>query len=279
MICVAILSGFSSAEDNAGSTGAQANDRGGPQKHFDVLSQLAESGIEIPRRDEAAQELNSWIAHRSPQSIQTQSIGLLAQFVAPQSIPQVTREDLSISNMVSKDAATLKARNEYAAQCMAQNSSVPKSGNDLVDMRCSLVAFEVCMNQSTGIISQSQGAKDNCNLIKSVGGPNACQAPCAAAVALPVGGTESVGRYKGLTPAASACYDERMVSASKQPTPSAKACGVNAAVTACLYNGSSLPEVNAAILREAQAGCANFKSRFPNDSCQACVNWQLNHTN
>ena len=194
-------------------------------------------------------------------------------------LAQVDKADLSISNMVRKNSEAIKARDEHASQCMAMDASVPKTGNGVVDMRCSLVAFEVCMNRKTGIISQSQGAKQNCAIIKGIGGAAACKIPCDAATTLPVGGDGTAGRYKGLTPAAVACYDQRIVAASNQTTPSLKACGVNLAVTACLYNGSSSPGVNAAILREAKAGCASFHKKYPGETCSACTGWQLNHTN
>lgn len=194
-------------------------------------------------------------------------------------VAQVKSADLAISNMAATDEATRKARDEYAGQCMALDSSVPKTGNGVIDMRCSLVAFEVCMNRKTGIISQSQGAKQNCAIIKGIGGAAACKVPCDAATTLPVGGDGTAGRYKGLTPAAVACYDQRIVAASNQTTPGLKACGVNLAVTACLYNGSSSPSVNAAILREAKAGCASFHKKYPGETCSACTGWQLNHTN
>ena len=194
-------------------------------------------------------------------------------------LAQVDKADLSKSNMVRKNSEAIKARDEHASQCMAMDASVPKTGNGVVDMRCSLVAFEVCMNQKTGIISQSQESRQHCTVLKGIGGAGACKAPCEAVATLPVGGEGVVARYKGLTPAAVACYDERITAAGKARTASAKACGVNEAVTACLYNGSSSRSVNAAILREAKAGCASFKSRYPKEICPACTNWQLNHSN
>ncbi len=179
----------------------------------------------------------------------------------------------------SYDAAAKNKRDTSASECLGQDAAIVKTGNSIVDMRCSLVAFEVCMNRKTGIISQSQEAKENCTLIKRVGGAGACKAPCDAVTGLPVGGDGVVGRYKGLTSAAVNCYDTAIVRAGKESDPGKKACLVSHAVTACLYNASSLPEVNAAILREATAGCQRLTRNYPDGNCQSCINWQLNHTN
>ena len=212
--------------------------------------------------------------------IERQSRNFMIRVQTPlQGPPPVSREDLAISNMVIKDEATRKLRDEYAAQCMTLAAAEPKTGDGVADMRCSMVSFEVCLNRTTGIISQSQGAAENCHIAKDRAGPGACQAPCAAAALLPVGGSGKAGRYTGLTPAAVACYRERIVMAGRQSTPATKACAVNGVVTGCLYNGSASPAVNAAILEEAQAGCENYKQRFPNETCSACTSWQLNHTN
>ena len=158
-----------------------------------------------------------------------------------------------------------------AAECMKSVSIMEKSGNSVVDTRCALVAFEVCMNKSIGTISQSQDSKKQCSIIKGIGGANACQQPCIDAVKLPTGGSGSVttkeGSYTKLTSFAVSCYNKAM--GNSNVNQGDETCSRNEALE-CLMNGSSLPDVNAAIQRERKNACRIFDAKFPHAACTPC---------
>jgi hypothetical protein len=163
---------------------------------------------------------------------------------------------------------SVATRNAAVGKCMASAKFTQKTGNPVIDSRCSLVAFEVCMNKETGIISQSQGTTKQCTIMKGLGGATACLQPCAEALALPVGGKGAVDRYTGLTPAAVSCYNgvmDRLTDGDE----SENACNANVAMQ-CLMNGSSSPVVNAAILRDRKGECQSFYKRYPGKACVAC---------
>jgi hypothetical protein len=151
-----------------------------------------------------------------------------------------------------------------ASNCMEAVKNVPKTGNSVVDTRCSLVAFEVCMNKSAGIISQSQDSKKQCQIIQELGGAAACQQPCMDATKLPVGGsgvvTTARGTYTGLTPFAVACYNK---------TKSDDVCSHNEALQ-CLMNASSSEEINSAIRLERKNSCDELNRNQKNHACTAC---------
>lgn len=160
-------------------------------------------------------------------------------------------------------------RNAAAGACMESAKSIPKTGNPVVDTRCSLVAFEVCMHKATGIISQSQGTTKQCTIIQGLGGAAACQPYCTMAAALPVGGKGKAAlTYTGLTPAAVSCYDDvmdRIDGVNKENDD----CNHNHALQ-CLMNGSASPSVNAAILRDRKSACKSFNATY-GGGCSACA--------
>lgn len=159
-----------------------------------------------------------------------------------------------------------------AKECIASAKSLPKTANTIVDTRCALVALEVCMNKRSGVISQSQDAKRQCLMMQQLAGPGACLQPCAEAQVLPVGGSASVGRYTNLTEGAKRCYDARMALVSNNAQENA--CSNNVALQ-CLENASSLPSVNAAILRERKSACSSYGKKYPAGSCGACSGKEL----
>ena len=157
--------------------------------------------------------------------------------------------------------------------CLDSAKAQPKTLNSVVDTRCSLVAFEVCMNKSKGVISQSQDAKRQCAVIKEITGPNTCMQPCIEALGLPIGGDGVVGRYTGLTKESVDCYNSSLA-AILGKNEQEDECRLNNAL-ACLQNASALPAVNAAILRERKNGCKSYASSFPGKVCVACSNDRL----
>lgn len=160
-----------------------------------------------------------------------------------------------------------------AKACLLAAKAIPKTMDSVIDTRCSLVAFEVCMNKKSGIISQSQDALRQCAMMKTRGGPAACAQPCAAATLLPTGGSGVVDRYANLTAGAVRCYENRMKDVGGEDAER-DACIVNGALQ-CLMNGSSRPEVNAAILRERKASCRSYAKQYPNGTCGACRNGEV----
>ena len=160
-----------------------------------------------------------------------------------------------------------------AKACIASAKSIVKSGNSIVDTRCALVAFEVCMHEKSGIISQSQDAPRQCAMMKSIGGAQACAVPCAAVLALPTGGTGKVGKYTGLTEGAVRCHDNVM-SEGISDDPKTNACASSRALQ-CLMNGSASPAVNAAIQRERLSACRGFAKLYPDGGCGACRGSEL----
>jgi hypothetical protein len=162
------------------------------------------------------------------------------------------------------------ANPQAAGECLTQAKSLPMTGNQIVDTRCSLVAFEVCMNRKTGYISQSQDARRQCAMIQTLAGASACQSTCLAASALPVGGSGRVDRYTGLTSEAVACYEARMASIGARGNDDEfNDCVANTALE-CLQNASSSPVVNAAIARERRSSCKSFHARYRQGRCGAC---------
>lgn len=153
--------------------------------------------------------------------------------------------------------------------CKGRSTSLPKTGNSIVDTRCSLVAFEVCMYEETGVISQSQGSKKQCTIIKGLGGADACKLPCLAAAALPVGGNGKVDKYSGLTETSVKCYDSVVNTRIPGKKEENDDCNLNHALS-CLINASSSPGVNAEILRDRKQGCFDFNSKYPGVVCSAC---------
>ncbi len=157
--------------------------------------------------------------------------------------------------------------------CLESAKAQPKTLNSLVDTRCSLVAFEVCMNKSKGVISQSQDAKRQCAMIKAITGPNTCMQPCIEALGLPIGGDGVVGRYTGLTKVSVDCYNSSLAGIDGKDEEKDE-CRLNSAL-ACLQNASALPTINAAILRERKNGCKSYASSFPGKMCGVCSNDRL----
>lgn len=163
---------------------------------------------------------------------------------------------------------------QAAGACLDSAKAQPKTLNSVVDTRCSLVAFEVCMNKSKGVISQSQDAKRQCAMIKAITGPNTCLQPCIEALGLPVGGDGVVGRYTGLTKVSVDCYNSTLAGIDGKDEEKDE-CRLNSALE-CLQNASSLPAINAAILRERKNACKNYASSFPGNMCgSVCSNDRL----
>lgn len=163
--------------------------------------------------------------------------------------------------------------NEAAKNCLIAAKLQPKSGNSVVDTRCSLVAFEVCMNKAAGTISQSQDAQRQCAMMKQIGGANACLQPCIEALVLPVGGNGVVGRYTGLTTTSVDCYNNTLKGIDGKDE-AVDECRLNGAL-ACLQNASASPVVNAAILRERKSACKSYSQSYPRNACGACVEGRL----
>lgn len=194
------------------------------------------------------------------------SIGY-AQAIGPIPLDPVTPEKIDAYSFARKNSGTTDA---VAKMCMESVKAMPKSGNSVVDMRCALVAFEVCIYKGNGTISQSQDARKQCAIMKGLGGPTACQQPCEDAASLPVGGDGIVqtpgGLYTGMTPFAVACYRDTM----KKATPGNPVTCVQNDALQCLMNGSASPEVNAAIRKERYAACAQLLKDHPQNACVAC---------
>lgn len=178
---------------------------------------------------------------------------------------QAAAQDVDTGLYTLKDGA--------AKACLASAKAIPKTMDSVIDTRCSLVAFEVCMNKKSGVISQSQDAQRQCAMMKTRGGATACAQPCAEAMVLPKGGSGIVGRYASLTEGAARCYETRMKDVSGEDQER-DACVVNSALQ-CLMNGSSRPDVNAAILRERKASCKSYAKQYPNGTCGSCINGEV----
>lgn len=155
--------------------------------------------------------------------------------------------------------------------CMDSAKKASQTGNSVIDMRCALVAFEVCIHKANGTVSQSQDSAKQCKIMQGLGGASTCQQPCAEAAQLPVGGSGVVttpsGTYTGLTPFAVTCYKETLGKSSGIRSP---LCARNEALQ-CLMNGSSSPEVNAAIRKERSEQCIIMHRESPQAVCAACV--------
>ena len=190
-----------------------------------------------------------------------------AQTSSPIPWDSASTEKMDAYSFARKSSGTNDA---VAKNCLESAKALPKSGNSVVDMRCSLVAFEVCIYKGNGTISQSQDARKQCSIIKGLGGLAACQQPCEEAASLPVGGDGVVqtpgGLYTGMTPFAVACYRDTL---AKAPIGNPAVCVQNDALQ-CLMNGSALPEVNAAIRKERHAACAQLQKDKPLNACVAC---------
>jgi hypothetical protein len=190
-----------------------------------------------------------------------------AQVTSPIPWDAASPEKIDAYSFARKNAGATDA---VAKKCMESVKAMPRSGNSVVDMRCSLVAFEVCLYKGNGTISQSQDARKQCGIIKGVGGPDACQQPCDDAASLPVGGDGVVqtqgGLYTGMTPFAVACYRDTM----QKAVPGNPAMCVQNEALQCLMNGSASPEVNAAIRKERYAACAQLRKDYPQNACLAC---------
>ncbi len=210
------------------------------------------------------------------------SVVLLSGFTVPTEktnntsavhVDNLGRASAQAGLVVAQANSTVSSKNSAASDCMKSASLIAKTGNSVIDTRCSLVAFEVCMNKATGIISQSQGARKQCAIMQGLGGATACQLPCIAAAALPVGGSGIHGTYTGLTPFAVACHKDVMDKVGGVDEM-ADACNLNHALQ-CLMNGSSSPSVNAAILRQRKSECKSFHAAYPGGGCSACSNGDL----
>lgn len=171
------------------------------------------------------------------------------------------------------DTGLYTLKDGAAKACLASAKAIPKTMDSVIDTRCSLVAFEVCMNKKSGVISQSQDAQRQCAMMKTRGGATACAQPCAEAMVLPKGGSGVVGRYANLTEGAARCYENRMKDVGGEDQER-DACVVNSALQ-CLMNGSSRPDVNAAILRERKASCKSYAKQYPNGTCSSCKNGEV----
>lgn len=189
-------------------------------------------------------------------------------FIDPNSLLQQQMQTMNQRVLVVAQANNAVSDKYKATEyCMDSAKLIPKTGNPVIDTRCSLVAFEVCIYQKTGFISQSQGTKKQCAIIQGLGGATACQQPCIAAADLPVGGNGRVGRYTGLTAAAVSCYNER-IDRKDGVDKQRDACNQNLALQ-CLMNGSSSARVNEDILQERKNGCIVFH-RIYGEGCLAC---------
>lgn len=190
-----------------------------------------------------------------------------AQLANPIPWDSLSPEKIDAYSFARKNSGTNDA---VAKNCLESAKALPKSGNSVVDMRCSLVAFEVCLYKGNGTVSQSQDSRKQCGIIKGLGGAAACQQPCEEAATLPVGGDGVVqtpgGLYTGMTPFAVACYRDTF---AKAPLGNPPVCVQNDALQ-CLMNGSASPEVNAAIRKERYAACAQLQKDKPLNACVAC---------
>lgn len=193
----------------------------------------------------------------------------VAQFSANELVLERPRED--VYSYAKKNSGSGDAP---AGACMESVKKMPKTGNSVIDTRCSLVAFEVCMNKAIGTISQSQDSKKQCAIMQGLGGPTACRQPCIDATKLPVGGGGTVvtkeNTYTKLTPFAVSCYEKIM----NVPGGNVSACDRNEALQ-CLMNGSSVPGVNAAIRQERKDACTVFYRQNPKNVCAACYKGHL----
>jgi hypothetical protein len=195
----------------------------------------------------------------------SQPIHLVAQFTI-EGLDLGRQRDDVYSYSKKKNSSSNSAP---ASTCMATVETIAKTGNPIIDTRCKLVAFEVCMHKAIGTISQSQDSKRQCEIMRGLGGPNACLQPCIDAATLPIGGSGTVvtkaNTYSGLTDFAVACYTKIVNSSNK----GISACDRNEALQ-CLMNGSSIPSVNSAIRQERQSSCAEHYKKSPNEVCVAC---------
>ena len=190
-----------------------------------------------------------------------------AQLANPIPWDSLSPEKIDAYSFARKNSGTNDA---VAKNCLESAKALPKSGNSVVDMRCSLVAFEVCIYKGNGTISQSQDSRKQCGIIKGLAGPAACQQPCEEAASLPVGGDGVVQTpgclYTGMTPFAVACYRDTLTKA----LPGNPAVCLQNDALQCLMNGSASPEVNAAIRKERHAACAQLQKDKPLNACVAC---------
>lgn len=175
---------------------------------------------------------------------------------------------VEVAGLGTADARMVSTKTTKCKNNSKNPSLVPVTGNSVIDTRCKLVAFEVCMNEEIGVISQSQDARKQCAIMKGLGGENACRQPCIKAAKLPVGGDGVVvthtATYKELTPYAVSCYKKRMDSVGNKDND----CNYNHALQ-CLMNGSKSPDVNAAILRERKNACKSFQTTY-GGACVPC---------
>lgn len=161
-------------------------------------------------------------------------------------------------------------------KCQDSVNKIPSTNNSVVDFRCKLVTFEVCMNKSIGTISQSQDSLKQCEIMKGLAGPRACAEACSEAAKLPTGGNGSVttnnGTYNDLTPFAVACF--KKIVGSTNLLGEVNSCGRNEALQ-CLINSSKHASINAKILEERKNACKEYHSKFPNAPCIACINGEV----
>ncbi len=164
------------------------------------------------------------------------------------------------------------ANNLPAAECMRAKASAPSTGNSVVDTRCGLVVFEVCLQKAIGMISQSQDARKQCTIIKELGGKGACEPACSQAQELISGGSGSVttrvATYTGLTPFAVSCFEA--AGGPEAAMGTGQTCARNAALE-CLVNASSSATTNAAIRLERTNACRELDKSDPRTQCVQCT--------
>lgn len=149
----------------------------------------------------------------------------------------------------------------------------PATGNGAADFRCRLVAFEVCMYNEGKIQSQSQGSATQCQVIRGLAGPAACQKPCAEAAATKKGGTQTVtfraNQWPGLTEFAASCWAGKTKGLGGAEL-GRDSCAVSDALE-CLINASSDPKVNERIAQERRKVCQTLADDKSPVSCVSCV--------
>ena len=206
------------------------------------------------------------------QSVQAQTFNprtLLSNMLNP---PAVRQSEFSYAIEKSQ------AQGDPARECLlAGQSLVQNSKGDLdlvVNTRCALVMSEVCMQQKTGAISQSQSSGKQCEIIKGLAGAQACEPACSDAGKLKSGGSATVqtpyGSFAGLTDFALSCYTKILGTHTGDPNT----CETNQAMQ-CLINASADQAVNAQIRAARQQSCqtyyAHWKSTGSKHACLACI--------
>lgn len=158
------------------------------------------------------------------------------------------------------------------ARCRQESLTLPiATGNSAADFRCKLVAFEVCMFKEGKVQSQSQDSANQCQVIRGLAGPTACQKTCEEASALKKGGSNTIVfrafRFTGLTDFAAACWREKLE--RLQIDVSKDSCAVSNTME-CLINASDTPSVNETIALQRRAMCQSLSQNDLAHQCGSC---------